>query len=199
MKLLLHTCCAPCLSGSRPALEVEGFEPTTFFFNPNIHPFSEWERRLQTLERYLYLKPMEAIIERDYPLWSFMRELSAAVCPEAALATGGMMTPKERKRRCACCYRKRMEASAKVAAERGFDAFTTTLLLSIHQDHELLKEVCRTISDESNVDFVYSDLRKHWNDSKRGSRELGLYRQNYCGCIFSEHERLAQEHPRTRE
>lgn len=198
MKLLLHTCCAPCLSGSRPALEAEGFEPTVYFFNPNIHPFSEWEKRLQTLERYLYLRPMEAVIERDYPLWNYMRELSAAVCPEAASATGGMMTPEERKKRCAFCYRMRMEASAKLAVERGFDAFTTTLLLSIHQDHELLKEVCRTVSDESNVEFVYSDLRKHWNDSKRGSMELGLYRQNYCGCIFSEHERLTQERPRTR-
>lgn len=195
MNLLLHTCCAPCLSGSRPALESEGFEPTAFFFNPNIHPFSEWERRLQTLERYLYLRPMGSIIVREYPLWSFMRELSSAVCPEVSSAFGAMMTPEERRRRCSFCYRKRMEASVAMASEKGFDAFSTTLLLSIHQDHDLLKEVCRTVSEEAEVEFVYSDLRKHWNDSKRESKELRLYRQNYCGCIFSEQERFSPERP----
>jgi hypothetical protein len=197
LRLLLHTCCAPCLSGSRPALEEEGFEPTAFFYNPNIHPYSEWEKRLQTLERYLYLRPMEAMIERDYPLWGFMRELSATVCPDATLALGGMMTPEERKKRCAFCYRKRMEATVMTASEKGFEAFSTTLLLSVHQDHELLRDVCRAVSEEGGIEFIYSDLRKHWNDSKRESSELRLYRQNYCGCIFSEHERLSQERPQT--
>jgi len=199
LRLLLHTCCAPCLSGSRPALEADGYEPTAFFYNPNIQPFSEWERRLQTLERYLYLRPMDSILVRVYPLWGFMRELSSTVCPDASAVSGAFMSPEERRIRCVFCYRKRMEASVRTATEKGFEAFSTTLLLSVHQDHELLKDVCRTVSEEGGIEFIYSDLRKHWNDSKRESRELKLYRQNYCGCIFSEHERLSQEHPQTNE
>jgi predicted adenine nucleotide alpha hydrolase (AANH) superfamily ATPase len=189
MKILLHTCCAPCLSGSRIPFEEEGFEITGLWFNPNIQPFTEHERRVQTLQRYLFLDPIGMEFVEGYPQIAFMRKLMNDTLSKSNLCDAQFMDEDERKRRCRSCYEQRMKRTADEAKKLGYDCFSTTLLLSKHQDHEEIGSVCRKISSENEIEFIYKDLRKNWKDSMERSRQLKLYRQSYCGCIFSEHER----------
>lgn len=193
MKLLLHTCCAPCLSGARIPFEEEGSEITVYWYNPNIHPFKEYEKRLQTLERYLYLDPLPLIIENDYEPIDFIRQQAEASINEGPRKIEGMMNPDQRSKRCGHCYLSRIEKCVLKAKLEGFDAFSTTMLISKHQDHEAIRSFCNDLSMKHGVKFIYKDLRKNWKDSISKSKELSLYRQPYCGCIFSEFERYNQE------
>ncbi|MFW3146747.1 MAG: epoxyqueuosine reductase QueH [Thermoplasmatota archaeon] len=181
--ILLHTCCGPCLTSSRMPFEEEELEITAFWFNPNIHPSTEHEKRLQTLERYLYLYPMGFINPEEYPLHDF---LEGQIC--AAREDGENASHPSR---CRFCYFRRLKRTAQEAKERGFDHFSTTLLLSKYQLHDIIRKTGEEVAEEIGVDFVYKDLRKNWRDSINISRELRLYRQPYCGCIFSEMERYA--------
>jgi len=190
MNILLHTCCAPCLSGSRIMFEEEGLDITAYWFNPNIAPYNEHQRRLHTLQRYLYLDPLPFIQEEGYGNLSYMVSILKDLYPDGNVGGLEIMTDEERRRRCAHCYGIRLFRTAEKAKEMGFSVFSTTMLLSKHQDHEAIRAVCREAADEVGIDFVYRDLRTRWKDSIRISRELGLYRQPYCGCIFSEHERF---------
>ncbi len=189
MDLFLHTCCAPCLSGSRIQFEEEGFDITAYWYNPNIAPYTEYMKRLQTLQRYLYLDPLKATEAQGYSYLSFDQKIIKEVYKGNIVCEAQLMNEEERKVRCRTCYRIRMEKTAEKAREAGFDSFSTTLLLSKHQDHEEIRSVCREVSSLCEMDFVYKDLRKSWKDSIRISKELNLYRQPYCGCIFSENER----------
>jgi len=115
------------------------------------------------------------------------------------LASKGMivdddiMSEKDRKVRCEMCYDIRLGKTAEFAKNNGYDAISSTLLLSKHQDHEAIRRSCKKMADIHDVEFIYKDLRKNWKDSIRISKELELYRQPYCGCIFSEHERYASK------
>ena len=189
MDLFLHTCCAPCLSGSRLQFEEEGFDITAFWYNPNIAPYTEHMKRLQTLQRYLYLEPLKVIEEEGYSYLSFDQMIIREVYKGGTICDAQFMTEEERKVRCKTCYKLRMGKTAEKARESGFDSFSTTLLLSKHQDHEEIRSVCREVSSLFEIEFIYQDLRKNWKDSIRISRKLNLYRQPYCGCIFSENER----------
>jgi predicted adenine nucleotide alpha hydrolase (AANH) superfamily ATPase len=189
--LLLQTCCGPCLTGSRiPFENEEDLKITALWYNPNIHPFSEYDRRLQTLQRYVYLEPIEVQYIDSYDLYPFICGVIGSVwkedrIPEAAMTTG------ERRARCSFCYATRLRRTAEEAKEKGFSQFSTTMLLSRHQDHEAIRRIGGEIGDEVGVDFLYKDLRKHWRDSIRISKGHRMYRQPYCGCIFSEQERYA--------
>ncbi len=172
--LLLHVCCAPCLTATAPALAAEGWSLTGFFRNPNIHPLSEWRRRRDALASFAPAIGLEILFDDAYPLEENLREL---------LGAGGS--------RCAACYRDRLGAAAARAADLGFGFFTSTLLLSPWQDHGLLRAAGEEAAGISGVEFVYRDLRPHYRESVAISRAAGMYRQPYCGCIFSERDRYS--------
>lgn len=170
MKLLLHTCCAPCSVYCIDALRKEGIEPTVYWFNPNIHPYMEYKARRDTLKEYTKSIEVEAIFEEDYGLREFCKNVIGDL-----------------ENRCQqYCYPVRLEQTAKYAKEHGYDSFSTTLLISPYQNHEALKVVGEQIAKKYGLNFVYRDFRVGFRDGQAKARELGLYMQKYCGCIFSE-------------
>ncbi|MEA4882088.1 MAG: epoxyqueuosine reductase QueH [Clostridia bacterium] len=175
MKILLHSCCAPCTTYSLEALRASGHDVLGYFRNPNIHPYTEHRRRVDTFKAYCAAVGHEAIIDEAYGL----REYLAAVGSDID-------------NRCEVCYRMRLGPAAAIAAERGCDAFTTTLLISPYQNHELLRKVGEAEGALAGVAFAYFDFRPGYRRSVEMSKEMGLYRQPYCGCIFSEEERYSK-------
>ena len=170
MKLLLHTCCAPCSVYCIDALRKEGIEPTVYWFNPNIHPYMEYKARRDTLKEYTKSIKVEAIFEEDYGLREFCKNVIGDL-----------------ENRCQqYCYPVRLEQTAKYAKEHGYDSFSTTLLISPYQNHEALKLVGEQMAKKYGVNFVYRDFRVGFREGQAKARELGLYMQKYCGCIFSE-------------
>ena len=173
-RLLLHVCCAPCSAYPVPALRAQVPLVTGFFFNPNIQPADEHARRLEALERYAPALGLDLVVAADAhsDSWS------------AAVAGSG-------DDRCRRCYELRLRATAREARRGGFDAFSTTLLYSIHQKHELVRAVATEVARAEGVAFFYQDLRAGWVEGGRSYRESGLYRQRYCGCLPSKIERDA--------
>lgn len=179
-KLLLHACCAPCSSYVLEYLS-EFFDITLLYFNPNISPEAEYRKRIGEVERLL----------REMPLKSEVGLLEGRYCPEEffKLAEGLEELP-EGGERCFKCYRQRLEEAAKTAKEGGFDYFTTTLSISPHKNAEKLNLIGEELEKEYGVKYLYGDFKKR-NGYKRSielSRIYGLYRQNYCGCIYSRRE-----------
>ena len=173
MKILLHICCANCAIHPLERLAEEG-EVVGFFFNPNIHPYQEYQRRLEALKIYSERTGLSVIYRDEYLLEDFLRNVS--------------QRPEER---CRHCYRVRLEATAREAKKNAFDAFSTTLLQSAHQNHALIRETGETVSGEAGIPFHYEDFRPGWKRGVEISKAMGLYRQQYCGCIYSEKERFA--------
>jgi len=176
MRLLLHICCAPCLIGPLGTLRAEGHAVTGFFYNPNIHPLLEFRRRLGALREYVAAEPFPVVCDDEYGLHLFIREVYA----EAPA------TPE----RCERCYRLRLERIARETRDRALEAFTTTLLVSRHQAHEVVRRTAEEVAARYGVGFLYRDFRPLEAASHRAARRYGLYFQNYCGCIFSEEERF---------
>ena len=193
LRILLHSCCAPCLAGSRIPYEEEGFEVIGYWYNPNIHPWKEYDRRLQDMERYSLLEPMKIIYDKDYPLLEIIEEMTLPISNKKENRSNTFMDEKDRRKRCESCYKRRIKNTAMKAKEMKIDGFSTTLLISKYQNHDLIKEVCTTTAKEVGVEFIYRDLRKYWGRSLDKSRKYRLYRQQYCGCIFSESERYQKE------
>ena len=179
MNLLLHMCCGPCSCYPVKVLREQGIEPTGYFFNPNIHPYKEWDMRLKAAEEFAARSEMKIITDKHYMLRDFLRRALAAEQVENG--------------RCRMCYTWRLEETARYAAENGFDAFTSTLFYSIYQQHELMKETAENFAKVYGVKFHYEDFRPGWQEGIDMSVEMGLYRQPYCGCIFSEEERYSRE------
>ena len=179
MNLLLHMCCGPCSCYPVKVLRGQGIEPTGYFFNPNIHPYKEWDMRLKAAEEFAARSEMKIITDKHYMLRDFLRRALAAEQVENG--------------RCRMCYTWRLEETARYAAENGFDAFTSTLFYSIYQQHELMKETAEHFAKVYGVKFHYEDFRPGWQEGIDISQELELYRQPYCGCIFSEEERYSRE------
>ncbi|MDY5941970.1 MAG: epoxyqueuosine reductase QueH [Oscillospiraceae bacterium] len=175
-KLLLHSCCAPCSVYCVDTLRSDGIEPVSLWFNPNIHPWTEYDMRRSTLLQYGELEKLEVRILEDYGLRDFVRAVSADI-----------------DHRCAHCYTLRLGTAAKYAASHGFDAFTSSLLISPYQDHELLKAVGETMGRRYGVTFYYRDFRPGFRAGQEKARSLGLYLQKYCGCIFSEEDRYRKK------
>lgn len=170
MKLLMHTCCAPCSVYCIDELRGEGIEPTVYWFNPNIHPYMEYKARRDCLKEYTKSINVNAIFEENYGLEEF--------CKNAI---------KDLSSRCKnYCYPVRLEQTAKYAKENGYEAFTTTLLVSLYQNHEALIEVANMMAKKYDIEFLYRDFRIGFREGQNKARELGLYMQKYCGCIFSE-------------
>ena len=176
MKLLLHTCCAPCSVQCAAALAEENMRPDLFWYNPNIHPYTEYRSRRDALTAFAEEKGLALVLEDEYGLRSFI-----------AGAQG--VENDARRERCAFCYRLRLEKTAAFAAEKGYDAFSTTLLISPYQDHECIRRTGEDLAAEYGVQFLYRDFRPRFRDGQNQARAAGYYMQKYCGCIFSEEER----------
>ena len=172
MRLLLHTCCAPCSVFCVDTLKKEDIDITSYWYNPNIHPYKEYEARLNSLKEYNEKINVPLIIDDYYGLREFCKN-----------------TVDKLDNRCGYCYLTRLEKTAKYAKENGFDAFSTTLLYSIYQNHDLIINICEKLSKKYDIKFLYRDFRIGFRLGQEKAREMGLYMQKYCGCIFSEEER----------
>ncbi len=173
MKILLHICCAPCVIYPLDVLRQEGHEVSGFFYNPNIHPYREYEKRAETLSTYARQVGLNVLWTQEYGVEDFLRNV----------------VHRERDR-CRYCYYERLRRVALTAKQEGCDGFTTTLFYSKYQNHALLRSLAESLARECDVALVYRDFRKGWSEGVRRSRELGMYRQPYCGCIYSEKERF---------
>ena len=173
--VLLHTCCGPCAIYTVKRLREGGLDVAGFWYNPNIHPFCEHEARLEAMRTFAQSANMSLIVAEGYDMIDYFR---AVVGHEGE--------------RCGHCFRLRLSRTAASARERGFDAFTTTLLISPYQKHGLLCEVGEEVAKEQDVRFHYEDFRDGFRESQRLSRELELYHQGYCGCVYSEWERYGK-------
>jgi len=162
MKVLLHICCAPCAIYPLETLRSSGAAVDGYFFNHNIHPYQEYRRRLDTLQQYAALVQLELICHDEYRLEEFL----------AATAS----RPEER---CRYCYVSRIDRAAQTAAELGYDAFTSTLLYSRYQQHDLICREGERAAERHAVRFLYEDFRQGWQQGIVASKEMGLYRQQY--------------------
>ena len=170
MAMLLHACCGPCAMYPLELLTGKGESLDLFWYNPNIHPQFEWDRRLANLglaaDHYkIRLIKGDDHCEQEY--WESKTYL------------------KEYETRCDMCYDIRMDAVARYASENGYDSFCTTLLVSPYQQHEKIAKIAQEKASKYNVDFEYIDFRPGFRQGQDMARQIGLYRQKFCGCIFS--------------
>lgn len=183
MKVLLHTCCGPCTIVPLRRLRAEGAEVLGVYANPNIHPFTEWDRRRAALEDLGRVEGLRLLPHPEYDPGEWLRAV--------AFREG---------ERCRVCLHLRLRHAALLARRGRFEAFTTTLLYSRRQKHDLIRELGEAVGREAGVPFLYRDWRDGWNEGVEASKALGLYRQSYCGCLYSEVERFAPAaRPRGRE
>ncbi|WP_298273463.1 epoxyqueuosine reductase QueH [Geobacter sp.] len=176
MKLLLHICCAPCAIYPVGQLRDQGMAVTGFWYNHNIHPYQEYRRRLDTVREYAAAVELDIVYRDEYRLEEFL----GSVAQDPA-------------RRCLYCYFSRLDAVAAAAAELGYEAFSSALLYSRYQRHDDIVAGAERAAARHGVTFHYDDYRRGWQEGIRISKEMGLYRQQYCGCIYSEKDRY---HPR---
>lgn len=166
--VLLHICCGPCSLYCIDDLKANFSESITgYYFNPNIHPYDEFMRRKGSTRAACESKDIPLLVEESYEIskWkSFKSSLE---------------------KRCTLCYNIRAEQTAKKSAELGYEFFTSTLFVSPYQNHELMKEIFYEKGEKYGVKFLYRDFREGFRQGQQQARELGLYRQKYCGCIKS--------------
>lgn len=172
MRILLHVCCGPCTVYPLDVLRREGLEVSGLFYNPNIHPFREFRQRIQALEELARRTGFAVEIRREYGLRHFLRQVVF-----------------HEDERCGLCYGMRLAAAAEHAAAVRADAFSTTLLYSRYQNHDLIRQQGEALGRQYGVPFYYRDFRQGWQEGIDGAIAMGLYRQPYCGCIYSEQER----------
>ena len=176
MKLLLHTCCAPCMIYPLRRLQEMGMETSGFFYNPNIHPLAEYNNRKAAVEQYGKTAGIEVVFPAYEP-----RDFFHAV------------NMNERSpQRCLACWSMRLGACAGEAKQRKFDGFTTTLLVSPYQDQEALKKIGEACAQKHGVSFYYEDFRPGFKEAHDTAKKAGIYCQKYCGCLYSEIERYSK-------
>jgi predicted adenine nucleotide alpha hydrolase (AANH) superfamily ATPase len=175
-KLLVHSCCAHCAAYTVNYWRQEGYEVSSLWYNPNIHPYTEHQHRLLAMQALAQEIKLPLVAVEGYDMIDYFRQVVG-----------------HETERCQYCFRLRLARTAEIARQKGFDAFTTTLLISPHQKHDLIREIGDNVARERGVDFLYADLRKRYSDSRHMTKPLNLYRQQYCGCVYSEWERHANE------
>lgn len=173
--LLLHVCCVHCAAYTIEYWRKQDFTVTACWYNPNIHPHDEHRSRLEAMQFYAREKGIPLIIAGYEALDYFINVVKN---------TGG---------RCRTCFNLRLSNTAAIAKEGGYTGFTSTLLISPHQNHELIKEVGNNIAKQVGVEFFYADLRKRYSDSRHITKPINLYRQQYCGCMYSKLEREQEQ------
>ncbi len=181
-KVLLHCCCAPCSLSCVGPLKSENVELTAFWFNPNIHPFKEYEARRDCLVGFMEKEKISLVVKEDYGLREFVRNVADDI-----------------ENRCTYCYSVRLEETAKYASVNGFDAFTSTLFASLYQDHDLMMKKAYELAEKYGVKFYYRDFRPNFREGNQKAREMEFYMQKYCGCIFSEEERYQKQIEKAKE
>lgn len=170
--MLLHTCCGPCASVVAPYFREQGLEPVLFYYNSNIHPLAEYEKRRQGVLILGQTQQFAVLLSDDYNPFPFLQH--------------ALQLPKER---CNYCYADRLQKTALEAKQMGIQQFSTTLLVSPFQDRERILEIGMKIASQHGLEFLAPDLRPLYPATKTNALSLGLYRQNYCGCLLSEYER----------
>ena len=179
MKLLMHTCCAPCSVYCIDELRSRGIEPTLYWYNPNIHPYTEYMARRDCVKEYAQKINVKAVFEDEYGLDEFCKNVSGNI-----------------NARCVnYCYLVRLRKTFEYAKANGYDTVTTTLLYSIYQKHDFIKKLMEDLSKKFEIDFLYIDFRKGFWQGHEKAIEQGLYMQKYCGCIFSEEMRYYNRNP----
>ncbi len=171
-KTLVHVCCAPCFAAPYQDLRDKGMDVTAWWFNPNIHPYTEYQKRLQSLLDFAAEKHLPLILSNEYELETFLRHIA----PDPGS-------------RCEYCYRLRLEELVRTAREQGFDYFSTTLLYSKNQNHDRIVAISCELSERYGIAFYNDDWRRLWQRGIDLSKAAGMYRQQYCGCIYSEKDR----------
>jgi len=172
--VLIHCCCAHCAAYTASYWREQGYEVSALWYNPNIHPYTEHQHRLEAVKALAQEIDLPLVVADGYDMVEYFRRV---VGHEAE--------------RCQYCFKLRLSKTAETARQRALDAFTTTLLISPHQKHDLVRKVGDELAKEKGVAFLYADLRKRYSDSRHLTKGLDLYRQQYCGCIYSEWERYA--------
>jgi len=175
MKLLLHICCAPCSIYPLRVLRRNQHEVMGLFYNNNIHPYQEYLKRQEALTQYARQIDLKLIIPDTYDMEGFLR---AVVFRETE--------------RCRYCYFDRLKTAALMAKGGKFDAFSSTLLYSKFQKHDVIQSIGEAVGQEVGIPFYYKDFRAGWQEGVQVSKQLGIYRQQYCGCIYSEKERYCR-------
>lgn len=173
-KVLLHACCAPCLTNSIEELIIEGFEPVVYFYNPNIYPEQEYLTRKEELILFCQKKDYDFILEEgDAEIWQSLCD------PLGSAKEGG--------KRCAVCFGMRLEKTAKMAKEKGFDYFCTTLTISPHKNSKVINELGEAFCEKYGVGFLERNFKKNdgFKKSLEISKNYNLFRQAYCGCQYS--------------
>lgn len=170
MKLLVHMCCGPCAVYPLESIKEKGIEAEGLFYNPNIHPREEYERRKENVLLLAEKQNLKVHVIEDFRQEQWERFSGSEVS------------------RCQMCYALRMRETAEFAKDNGYDSFTTTLLVSPYQKHELIVELCEKYAKEFGIEFYYEDFRVGFRKGQQGAKDLGLYRQKFCGCIVSYNE-----------
>lgn len=170
-------CCGPCSITTIQTLQEQGHEVTGFFYNPNIHPLKEYLRRREGAKQVAEKLGVRVIFkDRDYEPQQWFR----SVCYRE-------------ENRCFHCYAMRLERAFSIAKRGNFDFVSTTLLYSKMQQHDAIYSLGMDMAGKGHVQFLYSDFREGWSRGIETSKEWGVYRQQYCGCLYSENERYARE------
>ncbi|MDO8427187.1 MAG: epoxyqueuosine reductase QueH [Deltaproteobacteria bacterium] len=183
--ILVHACCGPCSIIPLKTLLKGEAQVSGFFYNPNIHPYSEFKKRLEAVKTLAGYLSVDVICNDDYRPSGFINGMKASVSP-------GLRYP-QKGERCSYCYLVRLEETAKAAKANGFDAFSSSLLYSKYQDHEEVKRLGVDLGEKYGIIFYYEDFRAFWQEGVEESRNMGLYRQKYCGCIYSRLERHSEK------
>jgi len=174
--VLVHCCCAHCAAYTIDYWRQQGYEVGALWYNPNIHPYMEHQHRLEAMKSWAQEVNLSLIITEGYNIIDYFRQVAG-----------------HESQRCQYCFRLRLLKTAETAHQKGFSAFTTSLLISPQQKHDLLREIGSEVSREEGVDFLYADLRKRYSDSRHMTKPFNLYRQQYCGCVYSEWERYTEK------
>jgi predicted adenine nucleotide alpha hydrolase (AANH) superfamily ATPase len=174
--ILVHCCCAHCAAYTLKYWQEQGYDVTAFWHNPNIHPYMEHQNRLEAMNTLSENMGFNLIVTEGYDFVEYFRRV---VGSEAD--------------RCGICFDMRLQKTAEIATQLGIGNFTSTLLISHQQKHDLLKEIGEKLAQTSGVNFLYADLRKRYSDSRHITKPMELYRQQYCGCVYSEWERYTNK------
>lgn len=172
--VLIHVCCAHCAAYTVEYWRRQGDEVSALWYNPNIHPYLEHQHRLESVQALAQEINLPLIITEGYDMMEYFRQVAG-----------------HESQRCQYCFNLRLTKTAETARQSGFNAFTTTLLISPQQKHDTIRETGNKIAEEQGLEFLYADLRKRYSDSRHLTKPLNLYRQQYCGCVYSEWERYS--------
>jgi epoxyqueuosine reductase len=175
-KVFLHVCCGPCACFPVKWLKENNFDVTAFWFNQNIHDLEEYDNRLDSFRKMAEKTQIPTLENDEYRLNTWLAE------------TQDGWKSNDKPARCELCYRSRLEKAAIIAKKKNFSYFSSTLLYSRYQYHDVIRKTGEEIGVRIGIRFFYEDWRKGWNEGILLSKEYGLYRQKHCGCIFSADE-----------